>query len=52
MPETMKSFDSTKKIEMRRYSIELRTRKYVKEYRTIIGYRTRCCKNCFPKSSL
>ena len=51
---------------MRRYSIEPRTRKYVKGYRfllfdidfyylrenitTVIGYRTRCCKNYFQKS--
>ena len=46
---------------MTQYSTGPRTRKDIKGYafvsfarkykKTIIGYRTRCCKNCFQKSS-
>ena len=42
---------------MRRYSVESRTRKYIKENIYLLentknnsSYRTRCCKNCFQKS--
>ena len=48
-------------LAMQQYSIEPRTRKYVKRYqflsfarkykKTIIEYTARCCKNCFQKSS-
>ena len=46
-------------LAMRRHSIQPRTRKYVEEFgfslftrkykKTIIGYRTKCCKTCFPE---
>ena len=48
---------SSSSLAMRRYSIKPRTTKYVKGYEflsfveklTIIGYNTRCFKNCFIK---